>query len=224
MTKQNKKIELSAYQNKEHKIGRIFIAIAIVLDLSVPTIIAISLHTGPDWMVVGSAMMALIVFLLGGFVEVITYAPLLGTSGTYLAFFTGNLVNLKLPCVVNARDSAGVKIGTKEGEIVSSVSVASSTIVTTLVIALGVASLTPLTPVLQSPVLAPAFKACFTALFASLAYKYFIKDFKLVPLPLILCVLLAVFAGFGNSTLIPISVVVSILFAYLLFKKGVKLN
>ena len=67
-------------------------------------------------------MIPLIVFIIGGFVEVMTYSPLLGTSGTYLGFFTGNLVNLKVPCAVNAREQAGVNHGTKEGEIISTIS------------------------------------------------------------------------------------------------------
>ncbi len=211
-----------SFNDRNHFLGRIFLGLAIIVILLIPTIMAIVLRKAPDFLVILKSFIPLIVFIIGGFVEVMTYSPLLGTSGTYLAFFTGNLVNLKVPCAVNARELAGVKHGSKEGEIVSTISVATSTIVTTLIIAIGVAALTPLTPVLESPTLAPAFETAFTALFGALAYKYFIKDLKLVPLPLILTLLLEIFLGLGTSLLIPISAVVSTLFAYFMFKRAAK--
>ena len=180
------------------------------------------LQATPDFLVIIKSMIPLIVFIIGGFVEVITYSPLLGTSGTYLGFFTGNLVNLKVPCAVNAREQANVKHGSKEGEIVSTISVATSTIVTTLIIAIGVAALTPLTPVLESETLKPAFDAAFTALFGALAYKYFIKNLKLVPVPLIVAFILSFFLGQGTGISIPVCAVIGIGFAYLLFKREQK--
>ena len=172
------------YNDRNHLYGRIFLAVAIVIILMIPITIALVLKAMPNWGVVAGSLLGLIVFIIGGFIEVVTYSPMLGTVGTYLGFFTGNLVNLKVPCVVNARELAGVKHGSKEGEIVSTISVATSTIVTTVIIALGVILLVPLTPVLENPVLTPAFDMAFTALFGALAYKYFVKDPDLVPIPL----------------------------------------
>lgn len=207
------------YNDINHLCGRVFLGLAIILIIMIPIIMAIVLNVTPDFLVILKSFIPLLVFIVGGFIEVITYSPLLGTSGTYLAFFTGNLVNLKVPCAVNARELANVKHGSKEGEIVSTISVATSTIVTTLIIAIGVMALTPLTPILESETLSPAFETAFTALFGALAYKYFIKDLKLVPLPLVLTLLLEIFLSLGTSLLIPISAVVSTLFAYYLFKR-----
>lgn len=206
-----------------HLIGRIFLALAIVIILLVPIIMAIILHVLPDFAKVGTSLLTLIVFVVGGFVEVMTYSPMLGTNGTYLAFVTGNLVNLKVPCAVNARQQAKVKHGSKEGEIVSTVSVATSTIVTTIIIALGVALLAFLTPVLENATLKPAFGTAFTALFGALAYKYFSEDLKLVPVPLVLALILAITLHLDTSILIPICAVVSILFAFWMFKTNGKL-
>lgn len=211
------------YNDINHTFGRIFLATAIIIIVLVPVIMALTLKVSPDFAVIGTSMLSLIVFLAGGIVEVITYAPMLGTAGTYLGFFTGNLVNLKVPCVVNARELANVKHGSKEGEIVSTISVATSTIVTTLIIALGVILLIPLTPLLSNETLKPAFDSAFTALFGALAYKYFVKDPKLVPIPLVLSLLLQGFLNLGTSVLIPVCSIVSILFAYYLFKNGGKL-
>ena len=160
-----KKLE---FRDRNHLYGRIFLAIAIIVILLVPVIMALILKVAPNMKVVALSMLGLIVFLAGGFVEVATYSPMLGTAGTYLGFITGNLVNLKVPCAVNARELAKVKNGSKEGEIVSTISVATSTIVTTVIIAIGVALLTPLAPVFENPALVPAFGSAFTALFAAL--------------------------------------------------------
>ena len=207
-----------SFNDKNHLYGRIFLALAIIMIVLVPVIMAIILQVMPEWDVVIRALATLIVFIIGGFVEVMTYSPMLGTAGTYLAFFTGNLVNLKVPCAVNAREQANVKHGSQEGEIVSTLSVATSTIVTTVIIALGVALLAPLTPVLENPVLRPAFNSAFTALFGALAYKYFTKDIKLVPLPLILSIVLAFTLKLDTSVLIPICAIASIVLAVILFK------
>ncbi|MBP5343346.1 hypothetical protein J6Y73_05415 [bacterium] len=214
--------KIKDYNDKNHTFGRIFLGAAIILIVLVPTIISIVLGVFPDFLVIVASFIPLIIFIIGGFIEVITYAPLLGTTGTYLAFFTGNLVNLKVPCAVNARDMLNVKHGSKEGEIVSTVSVATSTIVTTLVIGIGVILIQPLTPILESENLSPAFLTAFTALFGALAYKYFLKDLKLVPIPFILTIVLQIFTGVGKTVLIPVSAIITILFAYYLFKKEKK--
>ena len=207
------------YNDRNHLYGRIFLAIAICIIVLIPVIMCIVLKAMPNWGVVLTSLLGLIVFVVGGFIEVVTYSPMLGTVGTYLGFFTGNLVNLKVPCAVNARELAKVKNGSKEGEIVSTISVATSTIVTTLIIALGVALLTPLTPVFENETLIPAFGSAFTALFAALAYKYFIKDPLLVPVPFALAITLALTAHLGTTVDILIVAIASIFYAYFIFRK-----
>ena len=204
----------------DHFYGRIFLALAIILIVLIPVMMCIILQVLPNFLVILQCIFPLITFIIGGFVEVITYSPMLGVSGTYLGFFTGNLVNLKVPCAVNAREQAGVKHGSKEGEIISTISVAVSTLVTTVILALGVALLTPLETVLHNyECLVPAFDAAFTALFGALAYKYFIKDLKLVPIPLIIAFILSFFLKQGTGITIPVCAIVSIVIAYLLLKR-----
>ena len=107
----------------DHFYGRIFLGLAVILIILVPVIMCIVLETLPDFLTILKCILPLITFIIGGFIEVITYSPMLGVSGTYLGFFTGNLVNLKVPCAVNAREQAKVKHGSKEGEIISAISV-----------------------------------------------------------------------------------------------------
>ena len=65
-----------------------------------------------------------LVYWTSGVVEFLVYAPMLGGGASYLAFITGNLINLKLPCAANAREICGTEVGTPENDIVSTLSVA----------------------------------------------------------------------------------------------------
>lgn len=207
-----------------HFFGRLALGLALLVIFSVPVVMMIVFGTGPDWNKLGSALVnpAILIFFISGAVEVITYSPLLGTSGTYLGFITGNLVNLKVPCAVNARELAGVKHGSAEGEVVSTISVATSTIVTTVIIALGVvffATLEGQFHILENPTLTPAFGSAFTALFAALGYKYFSKDPLLLPIPFALALILALAFNLGSSIILPICMIPSALFAFFIFKR-----
>ena len=114
-----------------------------------------------------------LVYLISCIVEYLIYVPMLGAGGSYLAFITGNLVNMKIPCAMNARDMVDAKSGTPENEIISTLSIATSSLVTIVVLALGVVLMIPLQPVLQSPALAPAFENVVPALFGAMAMKYY---------------------------------------------------
>ena len=216
----NKEKKVMTEFDKDHLYGRVFLGAAIILILLVPIIMCLVLNVFPEWSILGKGLVGCIMFIVGGFIEVMTYSPMLGKKGTYLAFFTGNLVNLKLPCAVNAREQANVKHGSKEGEIVSTISIATSTIVTTLVLALGVICMIPLTPVLQSEVLRPGFDSAFAALFGALAYKYFIKEPKIALPPLVISLILPSTIGFFNDTtiLMLFSIIITMIYAFALFK------
>lgn len=147
---------------------------------------------------------------------------MLGAGGGYLAFITGNLINMKIPCAVNARDIAGTKTGTAENEIISTLSIATSSLVTIVVLALGVALLVPLQPVLQSPVLQPAFANVVPALFGAMAYQYFRKNIRVAIAPLVmmsvLFMLVPSLTGSTSFMIVP-SGALAIGIAYALYRK-----
>ena len=213
---------MKEYRQRMHFLGRIFTVIGILIMFAVPFLIWIITGVSPDVNQLFVGVMALsILYLPGGIIEVITYAPILGTSGT---FITGNLVNLKIPCVMNATELAKTEINTEENEIVSTVAVAFSSITTVVIMSLGVMMLIPLRPLLNSPVLAPAFNWVVSALFGALGYKYFKNHLKLVVAPLIFVIILSLISAkfvYGNIVIvIVLSALVTILVARVLWKKG----
>ena len=179
------------YNAGTHILGRVFSVITLVLLVGAPFMIGLFLGAMPDLAAVGKGFLSVgIIWFVSSIVEFLVYTPMLGAGGGYLAFITGNLINMKIPCAINARDQVGAKSGTPENEIISTLSIAASSLVTILVLALGVLLLVPLQPVLQSEVLQPAFENVVPALFGAMAYKYFRKNLKIAAAPLVLMSLL----------------------------------
>lgn len=214
------------YRIQMHKFGRIFTVMGIGVMFLAPVMIWVVTGVAPNLAQMGTGVLALsIIFLPGGIIEMMTYSPILGTSATYLAFITGNLVNLKVPCVMNATEICGTKIGTDENEVVSTMAVAFSSITTVVILSLGVVMLIPLTPILQSEVLAPAFNWVISALFGALGYKYFKGNFKLVVPAIVFVVILGfiapVFVIKNMMIVILLTAIVTIVIAKILFSKKI---
>lgn len=212
-----------AYTKKTHVIGRTVSIITLLMLVGAPFLIGKLLGAYPDLGAVGKGFLSVgIVWLVSSIAEFLIYTPMLGAGGGYLAFITGNLINMKIPCAVNARDMVGAKTGTPENEIISTISIATSSLVTILVLALGVLLMVPLQPVLQSEVLQPAFENVVPALFGAMAYKYYRKNMKIAALPLILMSLLFILVpsliGSTSFMIVP-SGAIAIGVAYLLFRK-----
>lgn len=177
-----------------HRIGRITLILGAILLIAVPFIIAMLNDASIDFkgFLAGFAKVG-IIYIPVAIVEFLVYSPMLGVGGSYLSFITGNVTNMKIPCVMNAKDIAQTETGTPEHEIISTISVATSAIITTLVIVAGVILLVPLQPVLQNEALLPAFNNVVPALFGALGIKHFLKSPKIAAIPLLLMSALCVF-------------------------------
>ena len=223
MNEQEKQAWFQAYNARTHVLGRVISVITLVLLVGAPFVIGIYLGAMPDLGAVARGFFSVgLVWMVSSIAEFLIYTPMLGAGGGYLAFITGNLINMKIPCVVNARDIVGAKTGTAENEIISTLSIATSSLVTILVLALGVLLLVPLQPILQSEALQPAFSNVVPALFGAMAYKYFRKNMKIALAPLIvmsvLFILVPALTGSTSFMIIP-SGALAIGIAYFFYKK-----
>ena len=147
---------------------------------------------------------------------------MLGVGGSYLSFLTGNVTNMKIPVVMNSKEIAQTESGTIEHEIISTISVAVSAMVTTLVIVAGVLLIVPLQPVLQNEALLPAFNNVVPALFGALGLKYFVKSPKIAAIPLLVMSLLCIFVPSmisQTSVLLIPSGALALGIGFILFKK-----
>lgn len=215
-----------SYMDSVHRAGRIWNLSMMVLLFLFPIAVAVIYQTTPDWHgflmgVIATAPMYWAVAV----VETFTYVPMLGAGGSYLSFVTGNISNLKLPVALNALEQADVKVNSEEGEIISTVAIAVSSIVTTLIILLGVLLITPLTPVLNAPVLEPAFAQILPALFGGLGVVFISKNWKIAVAPVLLMLVLFIAVPALNAGTVGIMVPVGVLFtlavSWILYKKNI---
>lgn len=175
-----------AYNARTHTLGRIASAVTLALLVGAPFVLGSYLGAMPDIGAVARGFLSVgLVWTVSSVAEFLIYTPMLGAGGGYLAFITGNLINMKIPCAMSARDLVGAKTGTPENEVISTLSIATSSLVTILVLALGVLLLVPLQPILQSPALQPAFANVVPALFGAMAYRYFRGSMKIAAAPLV---------------------------------------
>ena len=214
------------YMDSVHRDGRIWGILVAVVLLAFPLLLSLIFQTAPDLGVLLQGILATApMYWAVGIVEIFTYVPMLGAGGTYLSFVTGNISNLKLPCAIDAMERAGVKATDEEGEVISTIAIAVSSIVTTLIILIGVICIVPLTPILESPVLEPAFDMILPALFGGLAVVFISKNAKLSIAPIILMLALFIFIPALNAStvgiMVPVGVVFTVIVARILYKKGV---
>ena len=214
----------STYNDKSHFYGRIWILSALLVLLAVPAAICIYYHAWPEGSAVLKGLLGVApIFWTVAVIEVFTYGPMLGTGGSYLAFVTGNITNIKAPAALSAMENAEVKPGSEEGEVISTIAIATSSIVTTVIIALGVLLLSALTPVLNSPVLKPAFDNILPSLFGGLAVVYISKNWKLSITPLVfMTVLFLLVPSLAGSVgvLVPVGALISLGAARIMYNKN----
>ena len=220
--KQNKEY---SYMDSVHRDGRIWNLTVMVILLAFPVVVSLIFSAIPDWAAVGKGLLATApMYWAVGVIETITYIPMLGAGGSYLSFVTGNISNLKLPCALNALENANVKAQSEEGEIISTIAIAVSSIVTTLIIILGVILIVPLTPILSSEALKPAFDQMLPALFGGLGVVFVSKNLKLAIAPVLLMLILFIFVPALNAgtvgIMVPVGVIFTIVYARIIYKKG----
>lgn len=213
------------YLERVHRDGRAWGIVLGLLLLAFPAVLSAVFHALPEWSSFGKGLLATApMYWAVGIVEIFTYVPMLGAGGTYLSFITGNISNLKLPCALDAMERAGVKASDEEGEVISTIAIAVSSIVTTLIIIVGVICIVPLTPILEAPVLEPAFAQILPALFGGLGVVFVAKNVKLSVAPIILMLILFIFVPALNASTVGIMVPVGVLFtigvARVMYKKG----
>ena len=212
-----------SYFDRVHSWGRISTVTALCVLLMFPMAICLYLGVFPPIEGVLKGLLKLIpTYWTVAVVEVLVYTPMLGAGGTYLSFVTGNIANLKLPCAISAMEGADVKANSEEGEVISTIAIATSSIVTTVVLAIGIIAFAPfLQSFTESPLLKPAFAQVLPALFGALGAGYFIKHWKISFFPILVMIAVLVFSPtMGASTLLFVGIVASVGGALFMYNKG----
>lgn len=216
------------YKEQMHFWGKLLGLTTAVTICLFPLLVAVIYKEGPNW---GGVLKGLLgvapLFWVVGIIEIFTYVPMFGAGASYLAFVTGNCANLKVPCVLNALESANVKIDTDEGEVIATVSTAVSAIITTLIVGVGVFLIMFITPVrefLEKDFLKPAFDNILPALFGGLGVVYISKNWKIAVAPILLMLVLFIaIPGLNGGTvgiMVPVGALFTIGVSRILYNKG----
>lgn len=218
------KFDYTEFEKSVHRSGIIMNSIGLGLLFAVPFIFSAVLKTTINWSGWSKGLLRVgVTYLPICIVEFLIYVPILGAGASYLSFITGNIINMKLPCAYSAREIAGTSAGTKEDSVITTLSVATSSLVTMLVIFIGVLLLIPLTPILQNPTLKPAFDNLLPALFGALGCQYFSKSWKLTAVPVLFMTLLCIFIPslISQTTVMMIVIgALSIAISFFMYRKG----
>ena len=238
---ENRKVKLDEFQEWAHKWGRIGTIIALVYMIALPFIVLAYYDCIPSLGSVFnvSTLGILAIYIPVGFSEALSYTPILGCSA-YLAFITGNIMNLKLPCAVNSMKLAGKEANTPSGEVVASIGVATCSIVTVAVLTLAAIFASVISPVFEHPAVQTMSSYLLPALFGSMTLGLFASTSSgtkvvkggikgVIPVLVIVSVvcILARIAGLGNimlglvGFLILAMLPVGIITSRILWKKGV---
>lgn len=228
-TNQGKYSASQSYLNSTHRLGRVSGIIAVLLILMVPAVITF-VYRNQITLDIPKTMSAIItltaIYGVVSVVEVVSFCPFLGTGGTYLSFITGNIMNMKLPVAMNSLRVNKLDRDSEEAEVVTTLAIGASSLVTTFILFLGMLFLgNLLVPIITGPELAPAFNNVTPALTGALAAPYFVKNKKLsIPTVIVGCVLYLVmgysFMSSNYSYLMLAFIVISFLCYLLLYKVG----
>ena len=165
---------LDPFQKWCHRWGRVGTLIALIYMIVMPFIVLAFFGAVPS---IGSVfnvatISILIIYIPVGLSEALSYTPILGCS-SYLAFITGNLMNLKVPCAANALNISKKQPNTPEGEAIASVAIGASSIMTVVILTLAVILASFISPFFELPAVQTASNYLLPALFGSMALGLF---------------------------------------------------
>lgn len=127
------------YMPKMHRIGKITGLLGVVLSFAPAAVLAVVYGLLPDPAALLTAFIAAAsAFGFLWIVEPISYFTVLGPVGTYMAFLSGNISNMRVPCASMAQVSSGVQPGTDEGSVISTIGMATSVVINISVLTIGV--------------------------------------------------------------------------------------
>jgi len=136
------------------------------------------------------------------FVEPISYFPIVGVAGTYMAFTSGNISNLRIPAAAVAQRIARVEPGTPEGNIVATLGMAVSVLVNTLILTIGVLAGSTILARLPANVI-DAFNYLLPSLFGAIFVQFALMKLKLAPIALGIALALTLAVNLGWFDFLP---------------------
>ncbi|MBF4692215.1 hypothetical protein [Fusibacter ferrireducens] len=209
------------YENKVYFLGRLTATVFLLLTFAIPVTLWLKwgiLPTKEGFIAGLIVIMSLIPLISAG--EFLSFAPIIGSAGYFVMLLSGNWMNIKVPASMVGLQSADIDPNSEEGEVLSTMAVAASAIVTEIIILVGVLLLTPFTSFFAQPSIKIGFAQIVPALFGALLFASVITNYRTVIVPAIVGIVIVklnIASGLYN---IPIMIAISVFVSYFLFKVG----
>ncbi|MDF2037784.1 small-conductance mechanosensitive channel [Bacillus sp. CMF12] len=128
-------MSMQGFHAKSDFWGQTTLWMLIVMSFVPPIYFSFILGYHPGWGAIAGGLIGYAAFIgIMWFLEPITYYPVLGKSGTYIAFLTGNIANMCLPCSAAAQESIGAEPGTKKAEVAGTLGIAVASLTNIVII------------------------------------------------------------------------------------------
>ena len=216
------------YMPKMNRIGKITGALGVIIAFAPALVLAIVYGILPKPAALATAFVAgASSFGVLWFVEPISYFSVLGPVGTYMAFLSGNISNMRVPCASMAQVSAEVEPGTEQGSVIATLGMAISIVINVSVLTIGVilgSSILAMLPESITSALGYLLPALFGALLVQFGMSHKIHALGILVFAFVInvCLQMGVFAwlpGANNYLGILTSVFLSIVVMILTYNK-----
>lgn len=167
------------YLPRMHRIGKMIGILGVISSFLPALVLGLVYGLWPNMpALVTSFIAAATSFGFLWFIEPISYYPVIGPVGTYMAFLSGNISNMRIPCASMAQISAGVELGTNQGSIIATIGMGVSIIINIIILSVGVVAGSSILAMLPPSVTA-ALNYLLPALFGALFVQFAMKQKKL---------------------------------------------
>ena len=191
------------YLPKMHRIGKIIGVLAVLASFMPALTLGVVYGLWPDMAALGTAAVSAIAsFGVLWFVEPLSYYPVVGPVGTYMAFVSGNISNMRIPCASMAQISAEVEPGSDKGSIIATIGMGVSIVINTLVLTVGVIAGSSILSMLPASVVG-ALNYLLPALFGALLVQFGMKNKSHTVLMLVIGILLNIAINGGVFSWLP---------------------
>ncbi len=212
-----------------HRIGRSTMAIAFCLSfLPVVYFIVVRGYTMPISAYINTTIAICSIGIGMWLSEPLSYWPVLGSAGTYISYFSGNVGSMRFPVALNVQSTMNADINTPRGQIITIVGIVASVFSNLIILLIIVLAGNWLLTILPEAIIA-SFSFVMPCLLGSMILmrfngksglaKGFLDCLPYLATAIICKVLITNVFTFLSSFGMAISVILSILVGYILYRR-----
>ncbi len=194
------------YTPKAHRIGLIFSLVQIAIFFLPPVFIMFYYNISVNWSAVVKGSIATL--SLSGpfwFIEPISYFVILGIAGTYISFIAGNISNFRLPVSAVAQEVAGVREGSHEGEIISTLAIVATQVMLTLATLSGAIFVTMVVKLLPKGFIA-AFDWLLPSIWGAIVVQFGLRRWQYAVVAILASIYIVIYSPLPGWSHVPILV------------------